>query len=127
MKYLAFFFVVLFEQMSLAQTDEMVCLEKITKDLDSFFVAEMGNSEYSTIRDSVKIWFEVRVDSTGSLSHSRLRHFQGVEEKYGIQLIGFLDSLKYQCLYKVYEFGRVAQDLKINISFIPSGYSYYGP
>ena len=109
-----------------AQTTELECSKYVHHIIDSFFVVQIGESEYVAKRDSMTMWFEVKVDTTGVIFFCEIRKVINIDVRYKKQLCQMLRSYSFLCLYELYVDEHSHVDAKINIPFYPKRYPFIG-
>ncbi len=105
-----------------AQTNEIKCSKDIHHVIDSFFISQIGETEYLKNRDSIKIWFELKVDSLGNVVYCKIQKVKNMNQDMKLSLCDLMLSHKFICLYKVYSEDISCLETKLYFPFVPKRY-----
>ena len=103
-----------------AQTAEFECTRALNLLVDSVLSTEADSVIYMRNRDHMRLWFELTVDSRGSLLFCRIMRSDGVHEELKVVVDSLCDAMmrhRFQCMYDVY--GTFESQVVIMVPFVP--------
>jgi len=105
-----------------SQTGGDECLIDIHQAIDSFFVQKMGERDYLLERDSISIWFMLKLDSLGNVLSCDI--WKSKNLSYKEDLCMFLNTKRFFCLFYFYNEPYIYEDFKLMVPFTPYRYAY---
>ena len=102
-----------------SQTTSVECQDNTRRLIDSVFVSNFGTKQFNSIKDSLSIWFKLKLSRSGKVIKCEVYNAICSKQEWEFKIIDFLTFSTLQCLYKFYSKDNDAEFININFPYTP--------